>query len=65
MIVWTVLALLFVPAAIVTALKGRWAWLIAGLLLGFPLLVSAFLPAAPDSAWARRRDQRRSNATAP
>ena len=55
LIVWTVLVVLVVPAGVATALKGRWGWLVAGLVLGFPLLVSAFLPAAPDSLWARRR----------
>ena len=42
--------------AVVTALKGRWVWLLVGLLLvGLPWLVSAWLPARPGSPWARRR----------
>jgi len=44
-----------VPAAFVTALKGRWTILLAGLCLIFPLLwYGAFALAAPSSWWARR-----------
>jgi hypothetical protein len=40
---------------LVTALKGRWGWLAAGLVFGGALwLFTAFLPAAPGSVWARR-----------
>jgi hypothetical protein len=40
---------------VVTALKGRWGWLAVGLLFGGWLwLFTAFLPASPDSVWARR-----------
>jgi len=40
-------------AGIVTALKGRYAWLAVGLfLLGLPWVVSSFLLAKPRSAWA-------------
>jgi len=44
-----------VPAGFVTALKGRYTVLLAGLCLLFPLLwYSAFALAAPTSWWARR-----------
>lgn len=50
------LLLCVLSAGIVTALKGRWGWLAVGLLLGGTLwLFTAFLPAAPGSAWANRR----------
>ena len=40
-------------AAVVTAAKGRYGWLAAGLfLLGIPWLVAAFMLARPRSAWA-------------
>ena len=40
-------------AGIVTALKGRYVWLAAGLfLLGLPWVVSCLLLAKPGSAWA-------------
>jgi hypothetical protein len=40
-------------AGIVTALKGRYAWLALGLfLLGLPWVVASFLLAKPGSAWA-------------
>ena len=48
--------LLACAAGIVTALKGHWGWLLIGFLFaGLPWLVSAWLPAAPASLWARRR----------
>ena len=45
--------LVTLTAGIVTAVKGRYAWLLIGLfLLGLPWLVSALLLAKPGSAWA-------------
>jgi hypothetical protein len=59
LLLFTAVVLLAVPGAIVTALKGRWGWLLVGvLLLGWTLILSAFLPAAPDSWWARRAARR-------
>jgi len=47
-------------AGIITAVKGRWLWLIAGLLTsGLAFFYSAFLPPAPDSLWARGTTRRR------
>ena len=47
--------LTLIPAGIVTALKGRWVVILAGLLLVFPLWwYTAFAYAAPDSWWSRR-----------
>lgn len=44
-----------IPAAGVTALKGRWVLILAGLLLLFPLVwYGAFALAAPTSWWGRR-----------
>ena len=45
--------ILTLTAGIVTAAKGRYAWLALGLfLLGLPWLVSSVLLAKPGSAWA-------------
>jgi hypothetical protein len=50
MAIW---GLVLVPA-IVTALKGQWLLLAAGvLLLGFVWLIAAFRLARPNSYWAR------------
>ena len=55
LLVFAALVLLMLVGAIVTAAKGRWGWLVVGLLTGVTLLFSGFLPAAPGSAWQRRR----------
>jgi hypothetical protein len=45
--------LITLTAGIVTAAKGRYAWLGVGLfLLGLPWLIASFLLAKPRSAWA-------------
>jgi hypothetical protein len=47
----TVLAL---PAGLVTAAKGRWGWVVVGLLTsGLAWIATAFLLATPDSLWGR------------
>jgi hypothetical protein len=47
-------------AAVITALKGRWGWLLAGCIFGGLLwLVSAWLDPRPGSWWARRRGGQR------
>jgi hypothetical protein len=47
-------------AAVITALKGRWGWLLAGCIFGGLLwLVSAWLAPRPGSWWARRRGSHR------
>jgi hypothetical protein len=52
--VWAV-----VIAAVVTALKGQWRWLLVGIVLLGPLLFyAAFLPAEPDSVLGRRKTRR-------
>ena len=56
LLAWTLLALCVLAAGVITALKGRWGWLWAGIVLGgLPWLVSAFLAARPGSGWERRR----------
>jgi cell division protein FtsW (lipid II flippase) len=64
LILWTVYVATVLVLAVVTGLKGRWIWLLVGLLLlgGLPLFYAAFLPPEPDSVWAawtRRRARRR------
>lgn len=52
-----------VALGIVTALKGRWLWLIPGLLLsGLVLVIPALLPPKPGSRWDRLAAGRRSTA---
>ncbi|WP_205698216.1 hypothetical protein [Conexibacter sp. SYSU D00693] len=59
LIFFIVLVLVLAPAGVVTALKGRWGWVVAGLLLaGLPWLVSAWVAPADTSWWARRRARR-------
>jgi hypothetical protein len=54
-VVLLVVLLTLIPCGIVTALKGRWTVILAGLLLVFPLWwYTAFAYAAPDSWWSRR-----------
>jgi hypothetical protein len=56
LVLWTVAVLV---ALVVTALKGRWGWLIVGVLLGgVPLMISAFLTARPGSLWERLANRR-------
>jgi threonine/homoserine/homoserine lactone efflux protein len=51
----------FFVAGVVTATKGRWGWLFAGLLFGGVIWpVTAFLPATPRSAWRMLRRRRAS-----
>jgi hypothetical protein len=58
LVAFTVLAALACCAGVVTALKGHWVWLIAGMFTGLTFFYSAFLPAMPDSAWARASARR-------
>ncbi|MEA2220650.1 MAG: hypothetical protein QOJ35_3276 [Solirubrobacteraceae bacterium] len=54
LIVWTALVGLLLVAGAVTAAKGRWGWVLVGLLTGgLPWIVTAFLHASPDSLWRR------------
>jgi hypothetical protein len=53
LIAWTILMGLLLVAGAITAAKGRWGWVLAGLMTGGLLwCVTAFLPAAPGSLWA-------------
>lgn len=55
---WWLLALAccWLGLGTVTAAKGRWGWLLLGVLLGGLLWpISALLPAAPESLWDRVR----------
>ncbi len=55
LVVWTIVAASLVTAGGVTAAKGRWGWLLVGLLTGgLVWLYSVTLPAAPGSLWERR-----------
>lgn len=55
LILWTVLVGLLLIAGGVTAAKGRWGWILVGLLTGgLPWCATAFLAAAPGSMWTRR-----------
>jgi hypothetical protein len=54
LIAWSVLISLALLAGAITAAKGRWRWVLIGLLTGaVPWLATAFLAARPDSLWAR------------
>lgn len=54
LVFWTIAAACCVGAGCITAAKGRWGWLLVGLVTGgLAWLFSAFLIAAPDSLWAR------------
>lgn len=60
LIAYTLLVLLGLSATIVTAMKGRWGWVLAGLLTsGLVCLYSATLPAEPGSLWSRWETRRR------
>jgi hypothetical protein len=55
LIAWTIVMGLVLVAGAATAAKGRWGWVLIGLLTGGLLwLVSAFLTPAADSIWARK-----------
>jgi hypothetical protein len=59
LIVWTLLVLAVLAAGVVTASKGRWGWLLGGVLLaGVPCLISAFLAPSSTSLWLRRTRRR-------
>lgn len=66
LLLWTAYMLLILPAsAVVVGLKGRWIWLLVGLFtFGLAVVAAAFLPAEPDSAWARRAQRRSARRTA-
>lgn len=59
LILFSVVMLLALCAVVVTALKGLWLWVLAGMCTsGLACFYSAFQPAKPDSAWARLADRR-------
>jgi hypothetical protein len=54
LVFWSLLMALLLVAGAITAAKGRWGWILIGLLTGgLPWLVTAFLAADPDSLWRR------------
>jgi hypothetical protein len=60
LILWTVYVLAVFAAAVITALKGQWRWLLVGIVFLGPLLFyAAFLEAQPDSVLGRRRARHR------
>jgi hypothetical protein len=58
LVAWTLLALVSVGAGVGVALKGRWGWFVAGLVVPLVWLHAATLPPAAGSVWARRRARR-------
>ena len=59
LLLWTIYSFASLGAAVVTALKGRWGWLVVGVLTGgLAWFYSATLPAEPDSTWERRARKR-------
>jgi hypothetical protein len=56
LLIWALLILAALAGGVVTAAKGRWGWVVVGLLSGGVLwLLSAFLAPTPRSWWARHR----------
>lgn len=54
-VVWSLYVFCSAIALIVTALKGRWSWLLAGVLTaGVAAFAGATRPAAAGSIWDRR-----------
>jgi hypothetical protein len=59
LILWTLYVLAVFAAAVMTALKGQWRWLLVGIVFLGPLLFyAAFLPTEPDSVLGRRKARR-------
>ena len=55
LLIFMLLSLVALGAAVVTALKGRWGWFWFGFVtIGLFWLYSAFLPPRPGSLWERR-----------
>jgi hypothetical protein len=53
-VVFTVLLAVALPCGVVTAMKGRWGWLVLGLMTsGLLWIVGALQPPAPASLWQR------------
>jgi hypothetical protein len=59
LVLWTIYSFVSLGAAVVTALKGRWGWLVVGFLTGgLAWFYAATLPALPDSTWELRAPKR-------
>ena len=59
MVIWVIVAFLSIPAAAVTAAKGRWGWFACGFITcGICWLIGAFQPATPTSLWSKRGRRR-------
>ena len=55
LVVWTAVAAATILCGLVTAAKGRWGWVLVGLVTGgLVFLYSAWISAAPGSVWAQR-----------
>jgi hypothetical protein len=62
LVIFTIIMLMAICAGVVTFMKGRWVWLIVGILTtGLTFFYSAFLPPMPGSLWARRIARRRAS----
>lgn len=60
LILYTLLTTAVLCAGLMTAAKGRWGWLLLGLVtVGVVWLYSASLPASPGSLWQRAGSRRR------
>jgi hypothetical protein len=64
LVIWVVIAFLSIPAAVVTASKGRWGWFAFGFITGgLAWLLGSFQPARPTSLWSRRVRRRSTGTT--
>jgi hypothetical protein len=53
-VIWSVMAMILATCGAATAAKGRWGWLIAGLVtVGILWVAGALQPVRPASAWSR------------
>jgi hypothetical protein len=60
LLVWTALGFVALPCAAITAAKGRWGWLLVGVVTLIGFIVGAAQPALEGSLWSRFRESRRS-----
>ena len=60
LLLWTLLAFVALPCAVISAAKGRWGWFLMGLLTIIGFVVGALQPAVEGSLWSRLPGTRRS-----